>query len=82
MFTKCVRPGHGGPCRAGLGVGWTRYATRHTFCSVLSDGGTDIEVIADAMGHANSNVTCTVYRHQLRDRISAAATAFDAVLPA
>lgn len=68
--------------RAGLGAGWVRYSTRHTFCSVLSDGGTDIEVISDAMGHSNSNVTRTVYRHQLRDRISAAATAFDKILPA
>ena len=68
--------------RAGLGTGWTRYATRHTFCSVLSHGGTDIEVIADAMGHANSNVTRTVYRHGLADRISAAASTFDKIMPA
>ena len=81
----------GGPCsrsraehgfaklceRAGLGPGWTRYACRHTFASVLSHGGTDIEVIADAMGHSNSNVTRTVYRHGMADRISAAASAFD-----
>jgi integrase len=68
---------------AGLGTGWTRYATRHTFCTWLSQyAGVDIEVIADAMGHANSNVTRTVYRHALGDRISAAATAFDAILPA
>jgi integrase len=68
--------------RAGLGTGWTRYATRHTFCSVLSDGGTDIEVIADAMGHVNSNVTRTVYRHAMADQISAAAGAFDKIIPA
>jgi integrase len=49
---------------------------------VLSDGGTDIEIISDAMGHANSNVTRTVYRHALQDRVSAAATAFDAILGA
>jgi len=48
---------------------------------VLCHGGTDIEVIADAMGHSNSNVTRTVYRHQLADRISAAASAFDAIMP-
>jgi voltage-gated potassium channel len=65
-----------------LGAGWTRYDARHTFASVLSHGGTDIEVIADAMGHANSNVTRTVYRHGLADRISAAASAFDQIMPA
>jgi len=68
--------------RAGLGAGWTRYACRHTFCSVLSDGGTDIEVIADAMGHVNSNVTRSVYRHAMSDQISAAAGAFDKIIPA
>ena len=68
--------------RAGLGPGWTRYACRHTFCSVLSHGGTDIEVIADAMGHSNSNVTRTVYRHGLADRIRAAASAFDQIMSA
>jgi integrase len=68
--------------RAGLGKGWTRYATRHTFCSVLSAGGTDIEVIADAMGHVNSHVTRTVYRHAMADQISAAAGAFDKIIPA
>jgi integrase len=68
--------------RAGLGKGWTRYACRHTFCSVLSAGGTDIEVIADAMGHVNSNVTRTVYRHAMSDQISAAAGAFDKIIPA
>jgi integrase len=68
--------------RAGLGTGWTRYACRHTFASQLSHGGIDIEVIADAMGHSNSNVTRTVYRHGLADRISAAASAFDQIMPA
>jgi integrase len=68
--------------RAGLGTGWTRYATRHTWVSQLSNAGVDIEVIADGAGHANSNVTRTVYRHALADKISAAATTFDAILGA
>ena len=68
--------------RAGLGPGWTRYACRHTFASQLSHGGIDIEVIADAMGHSNSNVTRTVYRHGLADRISAAASTFDQIMSA
>jgi integrase len=68
--------------RAGLGKGWTRYACRHTFCTVLSHGGTDIEAIADAMGHVNSNVTRTVYRHALDVPISSAATAFDKIMRA
>jgi integrase len=68
--------------RAGLGTGWTRYACRHTFASQLSHGGVDVEQIADAMGHVNSNVTRTVYRHGLADRISAAASTFDRIMGA
>ena len=42
----------------------------------------DIEAIADAAGHVNSNVTRTVYRHGLADRITVAAAAFDQIMPA
>ena len=52
---------------------------RHTFVSVLSDAGTDIEAIADAAGHVNSVVTKTTYRHQIADKISSAAVAMDGV---
>ena len=34
----------------------------------------DIEKIADAVGHINSNVTRTVYRHQIADVVSETAT--------
>jgi integrase len=34
--------------RAGIGKGWTPREQRHTFVSVLSDSGVDIEQIADA----------------------------------
>jgi integrase len=53
---------------------------RHTATSLLSDAGVDIEQIADVLGHVNSNVTRTVYRHQIRDEISAAAEVMDTVL--
>jgi integrase len=52
---------------------------RHTFVSVLSASGVPIESIADAAGHSNSNVTRTVYRHQLADTITQASAAMDAV---
>lgn len=64
--------------RAGLGEGWHPHEQRHTFVSVLSDAGVDIDKIADAAGHINSNVTKTVYRHVLADKLSAAATVMDA----
>jgi hypothetical protein len=37
--------------RAGLGDGWTRYATSHTFVSQLSGQAVDLELIADAVGN-------------------------------
>ncbi|HEY3980302.1 MAG TPA: site-specific integrase, partial [Streptosporangiaceae bacterium] len=66
--------------RAGLGKGWHPHETRHTWVSVLSEGGVDIEDIADAAGHVNSTVTRTVYRHQLADKITKASAAMDGIL--
>jgi integrase len=65
--------------RAGLGSDWHPHEQRHTFVSVLSDAGVDIELIADAAGHVNSNVTRTVYRHQIADKVTRAATTMDQV---
>lgn len=42
----------------------------------------DIEKIADAVGHINSNVTRTVYRHQIADVVSGTATVMDRLYPA
>jgi integrase len=63
--------------RAGLGEDWHPHEQRHSFVSILSDRGVDIEAIADAAGHINSNVTKTVYRHQLADKISTVARVMD-----
>jgi integrase len=52
---------------------------RHTFVSVLSHGGVDIEVIADLAGHANSSITREVYRHQLAGEIGDAARVWDQI---
>jgi integrase len=65
--------------RAGIGKGWTPREQRHTFVSVLSDSGVDIEQIADAVGHVNSTVTKAVYRHQIADEITSAATVMDSI---
>jgi integrase len=68
--------------RAGIGGDWAPRELRHTFVSVLSNAGVDIEQIADAAGHINSNVTKSVYRHQISDRVSVAAAAMDRVFGA
>jgi integrase len=63
--------------QAGLGDDWHPHEQRHSFVSILSDAGVDIDQIADAAGHINSNVTKTVYRHQLADKISTVARVMD-----
>lgn len=66
--------------RAGLGSGWHPHETRHTWVSVLSDAGVDIEDIADAAGHITSAVTRNVYRHQLADKLTKASAVMDSIL--
>lgn len=64
---------------AGIPGVWHPHEMRHTFVSVLSDAGVDIEDIADAAGHINSNVTRTVYRHVIADKITRAPAAMDEI---
>jgi integrase len=66
---------------AGIGTDWQPREGRHTFASVLSDSGQDIEHISDAMGHANSIITRRVYRHQISDMINEVALVMDQVFP-
>jgi integrase len=75
-----VRKQFGKLCeRAGLGAGWHPHETRHTWVSLLSDAGVDLEDIADAAGHITSAVTRNVYRHQLADRLTKAPAAMDTI---
>jgi integrase len=80
IWRSTARRGFRKACgQAGIGSGWHPHEQRHTFVSVLSDAGVDIEAIADAAGHINSNVTRTVYRHQIADKVSAAAKTMDEI---
>jgi integrase len=63
---------------AGIGM-WQLRELRHTFVSQMSAAGVDVEVIADHVGHINSNITRAVYRHQLGDEIGEAAAVFDSL---
>ena len=65
--------------RAGLDEQWTPRELRHTFVSLLSDNGMAIEEISRLVGHSSSNVTETVYRHQIRPVITAGAEAMDKI---
>ena len=67
-------------CRkAGLDEQWTPRELRHTFVSLLSDNGMAIEEISRLVGHSSSNVTETVYRHQIRPVITVGAEAMDKI---
>ena len=65
--------------RAGIGEEWTPRELRHTFVSLLSDNGMAIEGISRLMGHSSSNVTETIYRHQIRPVITDGAEAMDRI---
>lgn len=67
---------------AGIGEDWHPHELRHTHVSVLSDAGLDMEVIADSVGHVNSSVTRTVYRHQISDTVARASAAMDQIFGA
>jgi integrase len=54
-----------------------RRELRHTLVSLLSDNGMAIEEISRLVGHSSSNVTETVYRHQIRPVITIGAEAID-----
>ena len=60
---------------------WTPRELRHSFVSLLSDGGVPIEKIARLVGHAGTSVTETVYRHQIRPIIQDAAATIDQLFP-
>ena len=65
-------------CRkAQIGDGWAPRDMRHTFVSLLSDNGMAIEEISRLVGHSSTNVTETVYRHQLRPVITTGAEVMD-----
>jgi integrase len=61
---------------------WIPRELRHSFVSLLSDSGVPVENIARLVGHQNTTVTETVYRHQLRPVIADAASAVDRIFPA
>lgn len=60
---------------------WTPRELRHSFVSLLSDGGMPIEQISRLVGHSGTSVTEQVYRHQIRPVLQDGATAMDRMFP-
>jgi len=66
--------------RAGLEPkDWTPRELRHSFVSLLSDSGMEIEKISRLVGHNGTTVTERVYRHQLRPIVQHGAEAMDSI---
>jgi integrase len=67
---------------AGLdAASWTPRELRHSFVSLLSDGGMPIEQISLLVGHSGTTVTELVYRKQIRPVVQNGATAMDELFP-
>jgi integrase len=60
---------------------WTPRELRHSFVSLLSDGGMPIEQISRLVGHSGTSVTELIYRKQIRPVIQDGATAMDGLFP-
>jgi integrase len=60
---------------------WTPRELRHSFVSLLSDGGMPIEQISRLVGHSGTTVTELVYRKQIRPVVEDGATAMDRIFP-
>jgi len=60
---------------------WTPRELRHSFVSLLSSTGVPIEDIARLVGHANSRVTESVYRKELRPTLTRGAMAIEVLFP-
>jgi integrase len=56
---------------------WTPRELRHSFVSLLSDGGVPIEQIARLVGHSSTSTTERVYRHQIRPVVQGGAEVMD-----
>ena len=62
------------------GDDWRPREMRHSFVSLLSDSGVPIEQIARLVGHeGGSDVTETIYRHQIRPVLLEGAIAMDGI---
>ncbi|MFI5728532.1 tyrosine-type recombinase/integrase [Kribbella sp. NPDC051587] len=60
---------------------WTPLELRHSFVSLLSAQCVSIEQISQLVGHKSTQVTETVYRHELRPVLTEGAEAMDGILP-
>jgi integrase len=61
--------------KAGL-HGFSLHSLRHSHASVLLSAGTPLPVVSDRLGHADPNITLSVYSHSLATDHKAASKAW------
>jgi integrase len=61
--------------KAGL-HGFSLHSLRHSFASVLLSEGTPLPVVSELLGHADPNITLSVYSHSLPTDHKAASRAW------
>ncbi len=64
---------------AGLGSDWVPRELRHTFVSIMSEGGVPVEEIARVAGHKQTSTTELIYRKELRPVITTGAELMDKI---
>ena len=64
---------------AGVEGSWSPRELRHTFVSLMSEGGVPVEEIARLTGHSNTRTTETIYRRELRPVITTGAVVMDRI---
>lgn len=64
---------------AGLGEDWVPRELRHTFVSIMSEGGVPVEEIARVAGHKQTSTTELIYRKELRPVITTGAELMDKI---
>jgi integrase len=67
---------------AGLEGSWSPRELRHTFVSLMSEGGVPIEEIARLAGHSSTRTTEVVYRKELRPVLQSGAEVMDRIFAA
>jgi integrase len=58
---------------------WSPRELRHSFVSLLSDGGVPVEEISRLVGHKSTVVTELVYRKQIRPVMQGGAEVMDRI---
>ena len=55
-------------CRKNFGKGYSFHSFRHLHATMLLEAGVELEIVSKRLGHANINLTASIYSHILEKR--------------